>query len=98
MASKQRDDLGRLVAEVTVDDDILAISAVNDPARTGALVRAVLDSHIADDLAEQIFRKLAGHAGLSPNQLVLLLEFLGSDPEIQGRFAAFTAGKRITQL
>lgn len=98
MASRRSDDIGKLVAGMTVDHDLLAISAMNDPARTSTRIRAELDSRIADDLAEQIFRKLAGHAGLSPNQLVLLLEFLGSDPEIQDRFTAFMAGKRITQL
>ena len=91
----QPKNIGAFKAALAIPHESLAVSSVEDSISMATHVVATLDSRIAIEVTKATINYMAEKTGLSPQMFRVFLEFLGTDPEIQDRFLAYTAARRI---
>lgn len=87
----------KLRAEFDVYDSVVDVDVSTSHAELCTRVRAQMESHIADALAERTLNLMAGRIGVKQVRMLEFFEFLLSDPETVDRFIAHTAAKRISR-
>lgn len=88
-----------LRVNLRLPDDVLDTAVERDLSAMATHIRADMESQIAERIAEKAADKvlclLADMARMSPTHLITLMEFLAHDEEIQNRFTAYCAARRI---
>ena len=86
---------GTVSALLSIPHSTTRITASEDIRAMATHVRADLDGRIATAVVENTMQLMGDKVGLSPEMFHMFLEFLGRDPEIQDRFSAYVAARRI---